>query len=55
MSDILDAILARKVEEVRERLAKALPEVVNEATPDGRIPDDNQLGGILDKLGKFLR
>jgi uncharacterized protein YidB (DUF937 family) len=42
------------VEEVRERLAKALPEAVNEVTPNGRVPDENQLGGILDKLGKFL-
>lgn len=42
------------VEEVRERLAKALPEAVNEVTPEGKVPDDNQLGGLLDKLGKFL-
>ncbi len=42
------------VEDVRERLAKALPEAVNQVTPDGQLPDDNKLGGILDKLGKFI-
>lgn len=42
------------VEEVRERLAQGLPEAVNQVTPDGRVPDDNQLGGLLDKLGRFL-
>lgn len=42
------------VEEVREKLAAGLPEVINHVTPKGEVPDDNALGGMLDKLGKFL-
>ena len=42
------------VEEVREKLATGLPEVINHVTPDGEVPNDNALGGRLDKLGKYL-
>lgn len=42
------------VDQVREKLAEGLPEVINHVTPQGSVPDDNKLGGMLDKLGKFL-
>jgi uncharacterized protein YidB (DUF937 family) len=42
------------VDEVRARLAAGLPEVVNHLTPQGEVPDDDALGGMLDKLGRFL-
>ena len=42
------------VEQVREKLAEGLPEVINEVTPQGSVPDDNKLGAMLEKLGKFL-
>jgi uncharacterized protein YidB (DUF937 family) len=42
------------VEQVREKLAEGLPEVINHVTPDGQVPDEGKLGGLLDKLGKFL-
>ena len=42
------------VEEVREKLAVGLPEVINHVTPDGEVPNDNELGGRLDRLGKYL-
>jgi uncharacterized protein YidB (DUF937 family) len=34
-------------EEAASSLAKALPEVIDKATPDGRLPDPSQLGGLL--------
>jgi uncharacterized protein YidB (DUF937 family) len=42
------------VDEVREKLAAGLPEVVNHLTPEGQVPDDDALGGMLEKLGRFL-
>lgn len=42
------------VEQVRAKLAESLPEIINHVTPDGAVPDDDTLGGRLDKLGKFL-
>lgn len=42
------------VDEVRERLAAGLPEVVHHLTPEGEVPDDDTLHGMLDKLGRFL-
>ena len=42
------------VDEVRERLAAGLPEVVNHLTPKGEVPDDDTLHGMLDKLGRYL-
>jgi uncharacterized protein YidB (DUF937 family) len=42
------------VEQVREKLAEGLPEVINQVTPQGSVPDENKLGSMLDKLGKFL-
>lgn len=42
------------VEQVREKLAEGLPEVINQVTPKGEVPDEGALGGMLDKLGKFL-
>ncbi len=42
------------VEQVREKLAEGLPEIINHVTPDGAVPDDNALGGMLAKLGRFL-
>lgn len=41
-------------DEVRARLAEGLPEAINQVTPDGQVPDESSLGGLLDKLGKFL-
>ena len=42
------------VEQVREKLAQGLPEMVNHVTPKGEVPDEGALSGILDKLGKFM-
>lgn len=42
------------VEQVREKLADGLPEVINQVTPDGQVPDEGSLTSMLDKLTKFL-
>lgn len=42
------------VDEVREKLAAGLPEVVNHLTPKGAVPDDDTLNGMLEKLNRFL-
>lgn len=42
------------VDEVRDKLAAGLPEVVNHLTPRGIIPDDDSLGSIIEKLSRFL-
>ena len=42
------------VDEVREKLAAGLPEVVNQLTPRGEVPDDDAVGGMLEKLGRFV-
>lgn len=42
------------VDDVREKLAAGLPEVVNHLTPDGGIPADADLGSMIQKLSRFL-
>jgi uncharacterized protein YidB (DUF937 family) len=37
-------------DEVTQGLAKALPEVVNEMTPDGQIPDATQVQNTINRL-----
>jgi uncharacterized protein YidB (DUF937 family) len=41
-------------DEVRAKLAEGLPEVISHVTPDGVVPDDTKLGGLLDKLERFI-
>jgi uncharacterized protein YidB (DUF937 family) len=43
-------------EEVSGGLAKLLPQIIDQLTPDGRLPAQNDLAGTLTKLaGSFLR
>lgn len=42
------------VDDVREKLAAGLPEVVNHLTPDGRLPDDDALAAMIQKLSRFV-
>ncbi len=42
------------VDDVREQLAAGLPEVVNHLTPDGSIPDDDDVESRIRKLSRFL-
>ena len=42
------------VEDVRDKLAKGLPEVVDTMTPAGQVPDDASLTATLDKLARSL-
>lgn len=42
------------VEQAREELADGLPEVVDHLTPNGEVPDDDMLSGMLEQLAKFL-
>lgn len=42
------------VDELRAKLAKGLPQMVDQLTPDGQVPDDNALGGLLDKFSRYL-
>ena len=42
------------VEEIRKRLAKGLPQLVDHVTPDAAVPSEAGLEGILGKLGKYV-
>lgn len=42
------------VDEVREKLAAGVPEVVNHLTPRGDVPNDASLGSMIEKLSRFL-
>jgi uncharacterized protein YidB (DUF937 family) len=41
-------------DEVREKLAAGLPEVVDHLTPKGSVPNDNALASMIAKLSRFL-
>ena len=42
------------VDEIRKRLSKGLPRLVDHVTPDAAVPNDAGLEGILGKLGKYI-
>jgi uncharacterized protein YidB (DUF937 family) len=42
------------VDEIRKRLSKGLPQLVDHVTPDGAVPNESGLEGILGKLGKYV-
>ena len=41
-------------DEVREKLAAGLPEVVDHLTPKGNVPNDDALASMIAKLSRFL-
>jgi uncharacterized protein YidB (DUF937 family) len=42
-------------EEASDQIAKAMPEMVNEATPEGQIPQQDPFAKGLDSLKKMLK
>ena len=42
-------------EETSDQVAKALPEMVNQATPQGQMPDSDPFAKGLDALKRMLK
>lgn len=43
------------VDEIKKRLSKGLPQLVDHATPEGQVPDEAGLENIFGQLGKYIK